>query len=156
MSRSTQFLRTLVAAVALGAAAGCAQQASPPPPQAAAADSPELAGAWYQIYFDTNSSAIDARGQTVVRTVAYLVANSGPTRVTVLGRTDRVGAPPANMVLSQRRADTVRDALVAAGVPAARIDTIWTGEAKQQVTTADDTADQRNRVVDVTVVKLSR
>jgi len=83
------------------------------------------------------------------------VANAGPTRVTVIGRTDRIGAPPANMALSQRRADAVRDALIAAGVPAANIDTSWTGEGKQQVATAADTAEPRNRVVDVTVVKQS-
>lgn len=155
MSHSAKILRVLVCILALGVAAGCAQQSAPP---AASANepSPELAGAWYQLYFDTNSSAIDARGQNIVKTVAYVVANAGPTRVTVIGRTDRVGAPPANMALSQRRADTVRDALIAAGVPAARIDTIWTGEVKQDVATADNTAEQRNRVVDITVVKLSR
>jgi OOP family OmpA-OmpF porin len=53
----------------------------------------------------------------------------------------------------QRRADAVRDALIAAGVPADRIDTSWTGEAKQAVATANDVNEPRNRVVDVTVVK---
>ena len=75
--------------------------------------------------------------------------------MTVIGKTDRVGAPPANMALAQRRADTVRDALIATGVRAASIDTSWTGEGRQQVATADDVAAPRNRVVDVTVVKQS-
>jgi peptidoglycan-associated lipoprotein len=153
MFRFAKILRALVATLALSLAAGCAQQASPP--QAAAATGPELAGAWYQVYFDTNSIAINARGQMIVKNVAYVVANNDTTRVTVIGKTDRVGAPPANMALSQRRADAVRDALIAAGVPAARIDTSWTGEGKQQVATADEATEPRNRVVDVTVVKLS-
>jgi OOP family OmpA-OmpF porin len=89
----------------------------------------------------------------VVKRVAYVVANAGPTRVTVIGRTDRVGAPPANVALSRRRANTVRDALIAAGVPAGHIDTSWTGEGKQAVMTGDDFAESRNRVVDITVVK---
>lgn len=154
MFKSAKILRALVATLALSVAVGCAQQASPPP-QAASAGGPELAGAWYQVYFDTNSSEINARGQTIVKTVSYLVANAGPTRVSVIGKTDRVGAPPANMALAQRRADAVRDALITAGVPAARIDTSWTGEGKQQVATADDAAEPRNRVVDITVVKQS-
>lgn len=154
MLKSGKILRALVTTLALSLAAGCAEQASPP--QAAAASGPELAGAWYQVYFDTNSSKIDARGQTIVKTVAYVVANAGPTRVTVIGRTDRVGAPPANMALAQQRADTVRDALITAGVPATRIDTSWTGEGKQVVATADDAAEPRNRVVDITVIKLPR
>ena len=153
MFQSTKILRTLVAVLALSIAAGCAEKASPPP-QAAAASGPELAGAWYQVTFDTNSFEINARGQTIVKTVAYVVANAGPTRVTVIGRTDRVGAPPDNLALAHRRAIAVRDALITAGVPADHIDTSWTGEGKQTVATADDAAEPRNRVVDITVVKM--
>jgi len=154
MSQSAKILRALVATLALSMATGCTQQASPPQ-QAAATTVPDLAGAWYQVYFDTNSADINARGQLIVKNVAYIVENAGPTRVTVIGKTDRVGAPPANMALSQRRADAVRDALIAAGVPAALIDTSWTREGKQQVATADEAAEPRNRVVDITVVKQS-
>jgi peptidoglycan-associated lipoprotein len=152
MLQSAKILRALVPALALSLAAGCAEQASSPPP-AVAATGPELAGAWYQIFFDTNKSEINTRGQQIVKNVAYVVANNGATRVTVIGKTDRVGAPPANLALSQRRADAVRDALIAAGVPAARIDTSWTGEGKPQVATTDEAAEPRNRVVDITVVK---
>ena len=155
MVQSAKILRALVATLALSMVAGCAEQAPPAPPQTAAAAGPELAGAWYQVYFDTNSSDINPRGQMIVKTVSNLVANSGTTRVTVIGRTDRIGAAPANMALSRRRAEAVRNALVAAGVPAGRIDTSWTGEVKQEVATADDVTEARNRVVDVTVVKLT-
>ena len=72
-------------------------------------------------------------------------------RVTVIGRTDRAGTAAANMALSERRAELVRDALIAAGVPAARIDTSWLGEGEQDVPTPDDVAMQRNRVVDIVV-----
>ncbi len=156
MSQSTNILRACVATLALSMVAGCAQQAAQPawqPPPATEATSPELTGAWYQVYFDTNSVAINARGQMIVKNVAYVVANNSATRVTVIGKTDRVGAPSANMALAQKRADAVRDALTAAGVPAARIDTSWTGESRPQVATRDDASEPRNRVVDITVVK---
>ena len=158
MLRSAKTLCALVSTLALCTfAAGCAEQASPPQPQAAAASgpesSPELAGAWYQVYFGTSSSELNARGQMIVKRVAYVVANTASTRVTVIGKTDRIGAPPANMALSEQRAKAVRDALIAAGVPADRIDTSWTGEATQNVSTANDVNEPRNRVVDITVVK---
>lgn len=158
MFPSATIMRALVAGLALSLAAGCAEQASPQSsaPQTSGPLGPELAGAWYQVYFDTNSFAIGERGQMIVKNVAYVVANNDRTRVTVIGKTDRVGTPAANMALSQRRADAVRDALVSAGVPASRIETTWTGEGRQEVATADEAAEQRNRVVDVTVVKLSR
>jgi len=153
MFNTTRSLRMLAAALAISIATGCAETSTQP--QASTAAEPQLAGAWYQVYFDTNSFEINPRGQMIIKTVAHVVANTDSTRVTVIGKTDRAGTAEANMALSQRRADTVRNALIAAGVPPARIDTSWTGESRQAVATADATAEQRNRVVDITVVKLA-
>lgn len=152
MLHSGKIIGALVAGVALSAMAGC-ETASSPPVQPAAVTGPELAGAWYQVYFDTNSTALNTRGHAIVEKVAYVVANTSDTRVTVIGRTDRVGTGRSNLDLSELRANAVRDALVAAGVPANRIDTSWTGERRQRVVTVNDVAEPRNRVVDITVVK---
>lgn len=155
--------RAFCAILALGMFAGCTETATAPPqaaarpaPQAATNPTPELAGAWYQVLFDSNKADIDDRGHMIINTVAYVVENNAATRVTVIGRTDRVGSTTANLALSHRRADQVRDALIVAGVPAARIDTRWTGEEKQGVATDDQIAERRNRVVDITVVKEAR
>ena len=158
MFQSAKISRFLIAGFALSMVVGCAEQVPPPHASAkvapaAAASSPELAGAWYQVFFDTNKTDIDSRGQMIVKNVAYVVANTTAARVTVIGKTDRVGDSATNMALSQRRANQVRDALIAAGVPAAHIDTSWTGEGKQEVATANDAAELRNRVVDITVIK---
>jgi OOP family OmpA-OmpF porin len=126
--------------------AACASQGSPPP-----AAAPQMAGAWYQVFFDTNKTDLSPRGQLIVNKVADVVTNNDEVRVTVIGRTDRAGTTTANMALSERRAELVRDALIAAGVPSARIDTSWLGEGKQDATTPDDVAQQRNRVVDIVV-----
>jgi OOP family OmpA-OmpF porin len=158
MFQSTKVPRILAATFALALVAGCADQAprstakaSPSP--AAAEASPELAGAWYQVFFDTNKTDIDSRGQMIVKNVAYVVANTNAARVTVVGKTDRAGDGVSNMALSQHRANQVRDALVAAGVPASRIDTSWTGEGKPEIATPNDASESRNRVVDITVIK---
>ncbi len=154
MFQPAKISRIAVATLALALVAGCA---APPPQQTAkastSAEEPELAGAWYQVYFDSNKVDINERGQMIVKNVAYVVANTNGARVTVIGKTDRSGDATTNMALSQKRADQVRDALIAAGVPSSRIDTSWTGEAKQEIATADNTAEKRNRVVDITVVK---
>lgn len=157
MFQKSKIIRTLAASLVLIAAAGCADQAAAPQPKTSAApmsNNPELAGAWYQIFFDTNKVDIDSRGQMVIKNVAYVAMNNDMTRVTVIGKTDRVGDAASNVALSQRRADQVRDALIAAGVPAEHIDTRWTGENSQKVSTLDEASEQRNRVVDVTVIKL--
>jgi len=157
MFQSLKLPRLVVATLALSFAAGCAQQATAPaavPTHDAATSGPELAGAWYQIYFDTGANTINERGRMIVKNVAYIVENGGPARVTVIGRTDRVGSAPDNLALSARRANAVRDALVAAGVPATSIDTSWMGE--QNAAALDEAVNPRNRAVDVTVVKQSR
>jgi OOP family OmpA-OmpF porin len=125
--------------------AACADQGAPP----AAAAAPQLAGAWYQVFFDTDKADLSPRGQLIVSKVADVVRTHDEVRVTVIGRTDRAGTAAANMALSERRAELVRDALIAAGVPAARIDTSWLGEGKQAVPMPDDVAARRNRVVDI-------
>lgn len=139
----------IAAVFAFGLLAGCADQGEP----ASMTTSPELAGAWYQVYFDTGSIEINQRGKDIVERVAYVATHDMATSVTVIGRTDRVGEPPANLALSRRRADTVRDALISAGIPADHIETSWTGEGKQAVATANQVDEPRNRVVDITVVK---
>lgn len=151
MSSSRKLLHPLVAVLALLAIAGCAKVDSPSQQSQA-----ELAGAWYQVYFDTSSAAVNPRGQLVIDNAARVAMNAGPTQVTVIGRTDRVGAAPDNLALAHQRANAVRDALIAAGVPTGDIDTSWTGESDQAVTTANDAAEPRNRVVDVTVVQQPR
>jgi OOP family OmpA-OmpF porin len=154
MTVQKNILRSAMLAAILATGAACTQQtASAPPP--AAAQGPELAGAWYEVYFDTNSSSMDDRGRTIVRSVAYVVANNTTTRVTVIGKTDTVGAQASNLALSKLRADGVREALINAGVPASRIDTSWTGEMRQDTATPNETANRRNRVVDITVVKMT-
>ena len=154
MFQATRILRVFVPVVGLAMAA-CAQPASPPPNITAMSDA-ELAGAWYQVYFDTNKTEIDARGKMIINNVAHVVANTDTTRVTVIRKTDRVGSEAANMALSQKRADVVRTALINAGIPMSRIETSWTGEGKQEVSTSDDASDRRNRVVDITVIKQAR
>jgi len=157
MFQKSKIIPAVVASLVLVVVAGCAGQAATPQSTSSAAlmsNDPELAGAWYQIFFDTNKVDIDSRGKMVIKNVAYVATNNDMTRVTVIGKTDRVGAADSNVGLSQRRADQVRDALIAAGVPSDHIETRWTGEASQKVSTFDEKDEQRNRVVDVTVIKL--
>jgi peptidoglycan-associated lipoprotein len=139
--------RPLLAAVGFATLAACAAQGSPPPP----APAPQMAGAWYQVFFDTNQTDLSPRGQLIINKVAEVVRTNDEVRVMVIGRTDRAGTATANMALSERRAELVRDALIAAGLPSARIDTSWLGEGKQDVPTPDDVAQQRSRVVDMVV-----
>lgn len=147
MSRSTNPLVSMLALSVI--VSGCAQLDLPA--QAVSAPAPERSE--YQVFFDKDSAALDARGQAVVAAVAAVAAKDDKASVRVIGKTDRVGSPPVNMALSKRRTEAVLAALVAAGMPKARIDWGWLGERSPEVETPDDKVEPRNRVVEITVAR---
>lgn len=150
MSSPTNRLATLVSIMALSViVSGCAQ----PDPAAQAVSAPAPERAEYQVFFDKDSAALDARGQAVVAAIAAVAAKDDKASVRVIGKTDRVGSPPVNMALSKRRTEAVLAALVAAGMPKARIDWGWLGERSPEVETPDDKVEPRNRVVEITVAR---
>ena len=57
MAGFTRSWRPLLAVVGLALLAACADQGSPP----AAAAAPQLAGAWYQVFFDTDQADLSPR-----------------------------------------------------------------------------------------------
>ena len=84
------------------------------------------------------------------RLKAELAARPAP-EITVVGHTDRVGGVAANDALSLRRAQSVKETLVAAGLPEGIIETAGRGEREPLVPTADEVAEPRNRRVEITV-----
>jgi outer membrane protein OmpA-like peptidoglycan-associated protein len=78
--------------------------------------------------FDNNSVVLKpSAGQSVQRLAAFLTAY--PTRTVLIeGYTDSVGSPDRNQVLSERRASSVRQALLAVGVASDRMATRGYGE----------------------------
>ena len=69
----------------------------------------------------------------------------------VIGHTDTVGSTDANDKLSQKRAAAVREILVAAGVPAQKIETAGRGERELLVKSDDEVAEPKNRRVEISV-----
>jgi len=114
---------------------------------------PELVGAWYQVYFDSDSSDVSPRSQMIILNVSTVVANNQATRVTVIGKSDSIGQLTENMALYQRRVDHVRQALIAAGVSDNLIDTRWIADSNLEVASVIGAAQQFSHVVDVLVVK---
>ena len=80
--------------------------------------------------------------------VAFVNRDAAKT-IRIEGHTDSRGNSNANQVLSQRRADAVRDALIAAGVVAARIASVGLGEGQPVDSNDTEEGRARNRRVDV-------
>ena len=104
------------------------------------------------VYFDFAKSRLNAKGQEVVNQVAAGLNNLGsPYSVKLSGHADRVDTIAFNQKLSERRAATVKGALVAKGVPARSISTIGYGETRNAVPTKDEVPEQLNRRVEIEV-----
>ena len=97
------------------------------------------------VYFGLDSDQLDAEDQTMLDEIVAAVAAQGPASVTVMGHADRSGSDDYNMDLSERRAQTIADALIAAGVPASAVNTMGYGETEPAVETEDGVTMRQNR-----------
>jgi membrane fusion protein (multidrug efflux system) len=97
------------------------------------------------LYFTSGSASLDAQSASALAAVAQRLAASPGARVVVSGYTDSTGSMAANERLAHARADTVRSALIVAGVQDARIEM-----RKPARVVASDPADKSRRV-DVTL-----
>jgi outer membrane protein OmpA-like peptidoglycan-associated protein len=101
------------------------------------------------INFAAGSDAVPPDAGELLRAAAAAIAALPPgTRVEIVGHTDNVGNPAANQLLSQRRAASVRAALVALGAPVEAIDAAGVGD-RQPVASNDSEAGRfRNRRIE--------
>jgi membrane fusion protein (multidrug efflux system) len=89
-------------------------------------DSPEASppthppGATLVVNFATGKAALDAEAIRLLEGFAPSM-KTGTNPIDVTGFADRTGNPAANVELAKRRASSVRDALVAQGIPADRV-----------------------------------
>jgi len=76
--------------------------------------------------------------------------NKDPSKpIRIEGHTDSRGNANANQILSQRRADSVRDALIAAGVASSRMTSVGLGEDNAVADNETEEGRAKNRRVDV-------
>ncbi|WP_234266513.1 peptidoglycan-associated lipoprotein Pal [Hydrogenophaga sp. NFH-34] len=101
------------------------------------------------VYFDYDSFDVRADGRTVIDSnVRYLKANPS-RRVSLEGHTDERGGREYNLALGQKRAEAVRRALAAQGVPDAQMEAVSFGEEKPAEMGSDESAYAKNRRVEI-------
>ena len=103
----------------------------------------------YIVLFDFDKSNINKAGKAVIDQVLADAAKMGGVHISATGHADRAGPEDYNMALSLRRADSVREALIAGGVPADAITVAGRGESEPAVPTPDGVKEQANRRVEI-------
>ncbi len=129
-------MRLLAVLAATSALAACATP-KPPPPIAQAPQGPIpgsvqdfVVNVGDRVYFDFNDYGIRADAQPVLAAQAAWLARYAYVHVRIEGNCDERGTREYNLALGARRANSVRDFLVAHGVDSSRIETISFGKEK--------------------------
>ena len=105
----------------------------------------------FTLYFQFESDELTAESRSLMSEILSTVKQRFMPEVAVVGHTDTMGTPAANAQLGLKRATTVRNLLVGAGLDIKLIDVISHGEAEPIVRTADETPEPRNRRVEIAV-----
>jgi OOP family OmpA-OmpF porin len=124
-----------------------------PVPKAETAPPPARVPNLFLLYFTFDNDKLTAAGETVVDAAVMSVRKIRTTDFAVTGHAGRAGSDEYNMELSLRRANAVREALVARGINPARISVAGQVEVEPTVATSEDVSEPTDRRGDMFVLK---
>ena len=103
------------------------------------------------VLFSTGKADLQPGAMSTIERLALFMAEYPAKTVLIEGYTDDVGSENFNLGLSDRRAASVRNALLAAGVSPLRISTIGYGEARPIASNSTPEGRQMNRRVEIVI-----
>jgi len=100
------------------------------------------------ITFITGKSTLTENAKSILNTVYESLRDNPEVRLEIRGYTDSIGSAAANLNLSQRRAEAVRDYLVEKGIAFARLKAIGYGEADPIASNTTQEGRAKNRRIE--------
>ncbi len=116
----------------------------------AIAAAPE-APARFLLYFEVGGPDLTAESASLLAEVEAEIRRRTVPNVSVIGHSDTVGPAPLNERLAAVRAEAVRQRLLDAGIPPARVEAVSFGESLPLVDLGDEVDEPLNRRVEVIV-----
>jgi len=101
------------------------------------------------VLFDTGRATLKPGADRDMDRLAQALKDNSNTRVIIEGHTDSVGGDDYNMALSERRAESVADALRMRGVPADRYEVKGLGKSFPVASNSTQAGRQQNRRVEI-------
>lgn len=105
------------------------------------------------VYFEYDRAEIKSEYLPIIAAHAKFLAGNAARKVRLEGHTDERGSREYNIGLGERRAQSVRRALMLQGVGEAQITTVSYGEERPAVQGSDETAYAKNRRVEFAYAK---
>lgn len=110
-----------------------------------------MAPVHFTLNFKFESDELTDESRALLPEILNTVKERAIPEVLVVGHTDTMGTPRANIELGLTRANTVRNLLIQVGLDPALIEVRSHGEGDLLVKTPDETAEPRNRRVEISV-----
>ncbi len=107
------------------------------------------------VLFDFGSAILKPGAYNELDRVARVLNRYPQTRIHIEGHTDNSGTETYNLDLSRRRADAVKNALVARGVDSSRLVTFGFGEAQPVASNKTVAGRQMNRRVKIVIAPMT-
>jgi OmpA-OmpF porin, OOP family len=101
------------------------------------------------ILFETGKSAIQAESLPIVDQIAELLKSDMTLKISIEGHTDNVGDAVSNKKLSNDRAKSVMDAIIAKGIEASRMTSTGWGQEKPVADNRSEDGKSQNRRVEI-------
>lgn len=105
----------------------------------------------YILYFQSGLTELDPRSRDNFAAATAAAKGTSNADISVVGHADATGSDAYNSALSLKRAETIRDALVAAGIPQDIIEIDYYGANNPLIPTPRGIPESRNRRVEVTI-----
>jgi OOP family OmpA-OmpF porin len=128
-----------------------AAKAADPKLYAALTDALPPPAAHFTLYFIEGATKLTPESEPELKKVFAELAKRAGAEVQITGHTDTVGSEGDNDMLSLKRAREIREALIAQGLNPTISRAVGRGEREPLVPTPDNTAEPRNRRVEITV-----
>jgi OmpA-OmpF porin, OOP family len=105
----------------------------------------------YILYFQAGSTNLDPKSRGNLAAAAAAAKRMSDIDIGVVGHADATGSDAYNSALSLKRAETIRDSLVAAGIPSDVIEIAYHGANNPLIPTPRGVSERRNRRVEITI-----
>jgi OOP family OmpA-OmpF porin len=102
--------------------------------------------------FETGSAALTPDSRRVVNDLIVIMKAYPTARAQLAGHTDNTGDATANKTLSEARAKSVRDAMIAGGVDASRLEAVGYGQEKPIASNDTEAGRLKNRRTELVIL----
>jgi outer membrane protein OmpA-like peptidoglycan-associated protein len=108
--------------------------------------------AFDNLEFETGKDIIKEESKPSLDELATVLLKKSTWKLEISGHTDNVGDDNANMVLSKKRAESLKNYLVSKGVEATRLNALYFGETKPIADNNTPEGRKKNRRVEMKIV----